>query len=170
MLLVLDQQPLTLPWTRKKERERMQNPLGSLCKEQLQSDSRNSRLGLRVSPDGAPVWVCRVLRQETSYSDLSYCLARSANAFIQKSCSFLNNVTAPIPYCILSLAGESGQGSCCPCTRSWCQLGPWHWGLKALSQPWEVLCQGRRWYHFRETSPLAQLSWWEKMALSLQGV
>lgn len=115
--------------------------------------------------------VCCVLQQETSYSDMSHCLVRSKNALIRKSCIFLNNVTAPIPDCILNLAGGWGQGSCCPCTRSCCQLGPWHWGLKALSLPWEVLCPGSRWYHFRDdTSPLAQLSWCEKAALSLQGV
>ena len=80
-------------------------------------------------------------------------------------------------YCYSSYSGllpkpcwGTGPGQCCPCTRSWRQLGPWHRGLKAPPQPWEVLCQGSRWYHFRETSPLAQLSWWEKMPLPLQGV
>lgn len=65
-----------------------------------------------------PIMVFCVLQHEISCSDLSHCLVRSENAFIQKSCSFLNNVTAPVLDCILNLARRWVQGSCCPFTRS----------------------------------------------------
>lgn len=111
----------------KKQRERIHSSLGSLCKEQLLPDSWHSGQGLWVSLAALlPFRVCCVLQQETSCSDLSCCLVRSKNTLIQKSCSVLNNFTAPIPDCILNLAGGWGQGSCCPCTWSWCQAGPWH--------------------------------------------
>lgn len=96
-----------------------------------------------------PIMVFCVLQHEISCSDLSHCLVRSENAFIQKSCSFLNNVTAPVLDCILNLARRWVQGSCCPFTRSWCQLGSWHWGPKAHPRPWDIPCQGSRCHNFR---------------------
>lgn len=104
-------------------------------------------LGLLISPDDAPAHYGFL---HSAAGDLHWSvslLGKKWECLHEKSCSFLNNA-APILGCILNLAGRWLQGSCCPCTRSWCQLGPWHWGLEAPPWPWDMPCQGKRWHNF----------------------
>lgn len=104
---------------------------------------RTGSLGLPC-PLGFVPPIRRCIAAEDFLLWLASLLGKKWQCLHTKICSFLNNVTAPILDCILNLAGVWGRGSCYSCTRSWCQLNPWHWGGKAPPQPWEVLFQASR--------------------------